>query len=156
MVKGDVFSNLKLQKQTNKQTNKNTEAKTSKQNDSDLLCIDWQNEGHVGPVSFNFLEGHRTYFRQVSGDRPVVDHDYRFDNIHLPSVFSVAVGIDSGKCPITQEVELLSLTGFRMVWKNNQKGSAFFRLRTRKRRRLDDNSFRCVVIGPLRMRPGLT
>ena len=57
--------------------------------------IGWTNEGEFGPVSFQYVEGHETYFRKVEGTQwPVQGNEYVFDNIHLPSIFSLGVEVD--------------------------------------------------------------
>ena len=54
-------------------------------------------EQTTGAFSFQYVEGHRTYFRKVDNDEfPVVGQAYVFDNIHLPSIFSVAVEVTTG------------------------------------------------------------
>ena len=57
--------------------------------------IGWTYEGSTGIISFQYVEEHKTYFRKVENtDYPIVQNTYTFDNIHLPSIFSVAVQID--------------------------------------------------------------
>ncbi len=54
--------------------------------------------GNMGLISFSYVEGERTYFRKLdSGTAPNVGANYIFDNIHLPSKFSVAVEIEAGE-----------------------------------------------------------
>ena len=60
--------------------------------------IGWNFEGSLGIISFQYVEEHKTYFRKVENtDFPIVQNTYTFDNIHLPSIFSVAVQIDPSK-----------------------------------------------------------
>ncbi|KAI0220244.1 hypothetical protein LSAT2_028230, partial [Lamellibrachia satsuma] len=57
--------------------------------------IGWTNEDDFGVISFRYIEGHRTYFRKYeNSEYPRTNEEYTFDNIDLPSVFSVAVKID--------------------------------------------------------------
>ena len=62
--------------------------------------IGWTNEDNFLAISFQFDIGHRTYFRKVEDDQfPVLNNDYTFDNVHLPSIFSVAVEVMDSVCP---------------------------------------------------------
>ncbi|KAI0241694.1 hypothetical protein LSAT2_020955, partial [Lamellibrachia satsuma] len=57
--------------------------------------IGWTNEDDFGVISFQYTEGHRTYFRKYdNSEYPRTNDTYTFDNINLPSMFSVAVKID--------------------------------------------------------------
>ena len=60
--------------------------------------VGWTCEGFTGIISFQYVDEHKTYFRKVEGnDYPILQNTYTFDNIHLPSIFSVAVQIDPSK-----------------------------------------------------------
>jgi hypothetical protein len=61
--------------------------------------IGWGFHDPVGLISFDYVEQHKTYFTKSRPDPfvPEVTKTYEFDNIHLPSRFSVAVQIDPSK-----------------------------------------------------------
>ena len=65
--------------------------------------IGWTNEGNVGPISFQYVASHRTYFSTVNltstgvPSYPSVGTLVPFDEVYLPSMFSVAVELESSK-----------------------------------------------------------
>ena len=59
--------------------------------------IGWTYEGNIGTISFSYVD-HKTLFRKVENQNfPTVGAAYTFDNVHLPSIFSVGVVIDTCK-----------------------------------------------------------
>ena len=60
--------------------------------------IGWTEVHRYGVLSFEYIQGHRTYFRKYENtDYPTVGNEYTFDNVHLPSIFSIAVKINPSK-----------------------------------------------------------
>ena len=60
--------------------------------------IGWTENHIYGVLSFEYIQGHRTYFREYNGtDYPTVGNEYIFDNVPLPSIFSIAVKINPSK-----------------------------------------------------------
>jgi hypothetical protein len=58
--------------------------------------IGWTYEGDVGAISFKYDNNHHTYFRKFDqGVFPRLSEAYIFDEVYLPSVFSVAVLLES-------------------------------------------------------------
>ena len=62
--------------------------------------IGFTNEGNYGPISFTYVERHRTYFAKVNSSAngipsyPLTGDVVRFDYTYLPSIFSIAVELD--------------------------------------------------------------
>jgi hypothetical protein len=64
--------------------------------------IGWTNEGQMSPISFQYLESHRTYhYKFPSNQLPQVAHTYTFDSSYLPSVFSIAALIEPAFAGLT-------------------------------------------------------
>ena len=69
--------------------------------------LGFTNLASFGPISFEYMENVRIYFRQVEDtngkdDYPTVGNNYTFDYIFLPAVFSVAAEIVPGKLVLCQ------------------------------------------------------
>ena len=58
--------------------------------------IGWMFEGSLGLISFDYSAGHRTF--SYVGSIPQAGQNISFDNVFVPSVFSISVHIDLSKC----------------------------------------------------------
>ena len=57
--------------------------------------IGWTYEGEFGVISFDYVQGHKTYYAEVSTvGLPDVGSTVVFQSIPLPAVFSIAVEMD--------------------------------------------------------------
>jgi len=57
--------------------------------------IGWTFESQRAPISFNYIEGYKVYYRPiVDGLYPELNQKYTFQNLAFPAVFSIAVQID--------------------------------------------------------------
>ena len=66
--------------------------------------IGFTNEGDYGPISFNYVERHRTYFSKENvtnatgvPNYPLTGDVVQFDYTYLPAIFSIAVEVDPSK-----------------------------------------------------------
>ena len=82
--------------------------------------IGWTNEDDFGVISFQYIEGHRTYFRKYeNSEYPRTSDTYKFDNIDLPSMFSVAVKIDDSYSRTPGEARSWAVQIQSVVYKYN-------------------------------------
>ena len=50
------------------------------------------------PISFDFVEGYKVYYRSIVDDTyPSINEKYTFNYIAYPAVFSIAAQIDTGE-----------------------------------------------------------
>ena len=64
-----------------------------------------------GIITFEYTEAHLTYFSEVSPDDlpEVGGQAVKFDSIHLPSIFSIAVDIGPGKCMLSTTITIIKI-----------------------------------------------